>query len=256
MLLIDAELREESMAYPHLPEVDLHTHTIASGHAFSTITEMASVAAARGLRGLGTTDHGPALPGGPHPYHFHALRFIPPHLRGVRIFRGVEANIIGPGELDLPEHTLSRLDLIMAGFHEDCGFRGHDSAENTEALIQLMTKHHLHVLTHLGNPVFPIDGLVVAQRAAELGVAIEINNASFSISRKGSADNCRQMACYCAQFGTPVAINSDAHIADTVGEFEQALQAAEESGVRWEQIVNRTLESTLAFLGLDTDSPS
>lgn len=239
------------MAYPHLPEVDLHTHTVASGHAFSTISEIASAAAAKGLRGIGCTDHGPALPGGPHPYHFHALRFIPPLLKGVRVLRGVEANIIGPGELDLPEHTLNRLDLVMAGFHEDCGFRGHDSAENTEALMHLMAKHRVHVLTHLGNPVFPVDAAAVARRAAELGVAIEINNASFSISRKGSADNCRQMAQYCARFGTPVAINSDAHIAETVGVIGDALQAAAESGVRWEQIVNRTLESTLIFLDLD-----
>lgn len=244
------------MAYPHLPEVDLHTHTIASGHAYSTITEIATAAAAKGLRGVGMSDHGPALPGGPHAYHFHALRFVPPFLRGVRILRGVEANIIGPGELDLPEHTLSRLDLVMAGFHEDCGFRGHDSTENTEALMHLMAKHRLHVLTHLGNPVFPIDAPAVARRAAELGVAIEINNASFSISRKGSADNCRLMAQHCARFGTPVAISSDAHIADTVGVIGDALQAAEESGVRWEQIVNRTLESTLIFLGLDPAPPA
>lgn len=242
------------MAYPHPPEVDLHIHTIASGHAFSTISEIAIVAAAKGLRGIGITDHGPALPGGPHPYHFHALRFIPPTLRGVRILRGIEANIIGPGELDLPEHSLNRLDLVMAGFHEDCGFRGHDLAENTEALLHLMAKHRVHVLTHLGNPAFPIDAAVVARRAAEVGVAIEINNASFSISRKGSAGNCRTLARYCAEFGTPVAISSDAHIAETVGVVEQALQAAEESGVRWEQIVNRTLTSTLAFLDLASES--
>src|SRR5665647_2129 len=151
------------MTYPHLHEVDLHTHTIASGHAFSTISEIASVAAAKGLRGIGTTDHGPALPGGPHAYHFHALRFIPPTLRGVRILRGIKANIIGPGELDLPEHSLKRLDLVMAGFHEDCGFRGRDLAENTEALLHLMERQRVHVLTHLGNPVFPIDAAVVAR---------------------------------------------------------------------------------------------
>jgi putative hydrolase len=199
------------------------------------------------------TDHGPALPGGPHPYHFHALRFVPPTLQGVRILRGIEANIIGPGELDLAVHSLDRLDLVMAGFHEDCGFRGRDLAENTAALIHLMERQRIHVLTHLGNPIFPIDAAIVVKRAAELGVAIEINNASFSISRKGSAENCRLMARLCAQFGTLVAISSDAHIAETVGVMEQALQAARESGIRWEQIVNRTLERTLAFLDLASD---
>ena len=105
------------MAYPHLPEVDLHTHTIASGHAFSTISEIASAAAAKGLRGIGTTDHGPALPGGPHPYHFHALRFIPPYLRGVRILRGIEANIGIDGALDLTSEEASAFEVVLAAPH-------------------------------------------------------------------------------------------------------------------------------------------
>ena len=46
------------------PEADLHTHTIASGHAYSTINEIAAEAARRQLRLIGMTDHGPALPGG------------------------------------------------------------------------------------------------------------------------------------------------------------------------------------------------
>ena len=52
------------------------------------------------------------------------------------------------------------------------------------------------------------------------------------------------------RFGTPVAVGSDAHIAQGVGEFAAALQTLEAAGVDWEQVVNRTLESTLAFLGV------
>lgn len=239
------------MSYPHLPQVDLHVHTIASGHAYSTLAENAAAAAARGLRGIGMTDHGPALPGGPHPYHFAALRFVPASLHGVRILRGIEANIVGPGEIDLPEHLLHQLELVMAGFHEDCGFHGRDAEENTAALVLLMERRKIQVLTHSGNPVFPINAEVVVKKAAETGVAIEINNASFSLSRSGSVENCRMIAQWCARYGAPVAIGSDAHIAQGIGEFEQALEAAQAGGVRWEQIVNRTLESTLAFLGLD-----
>lgn len=238
------------ITYPHPPETDLHIHTVASGHAYSTIDEIAREAAARGLRGIGMTDHGPALPGGPHPYHFAALRFIPTYLHGVRVLRGIEANIIAPGELDLPQNKLDLLDLVLAGFHEECGFRAGSVTENTDAVVRVMERRLLHVLTHPGNPVFPIDYDVAARTAAETGVAIEINNASFSLSRHGSADNCRQMARCCARHGTWVAIGSDAHIAQGVGVFDEALAAAQTGGVRWEQIVNRTLESTLAFLGI------
>lgn len=233
------------------PEVDLHVHTIASGHAYSTILEIAAAAAVKGLRGVGMTDHGPALPGGPHPYHFAALRFVPTQLHGVRIFRGIEANIIGPGELDLPEHKLALLDVVMAGFHEDCGYRGDDRADHTAALQRLMERRLAHIITHPGNPHFPLDYEVVARKAAETGTALEINNASFSISRKGSGGNCLELARLCARFGTPVVLGSDAHIADGVGVFDDALATLAAAGIAPEQVINRTLESTLAFLKLD-----
>lgn len=49
---------------------DLHTHTVANGHAFSTVKEMAEAAAGRGLKMIGVTDHGINMPGGPHEYYF------------------------------------------------------------------------------------------------------------------------------------------------------------------------------------------
>jgi putative hydrolase len=85
---------------------DLHTHSIASGHALSTIQENAQAAAKKGLEILGVTDHGPQTPGGPHVYYFYSLFALPDFLEGVRILRGVEANIIdGQGNLDLLEVT-------------------------------------------------------------------------------------------------------------------------------------------------------
>lgn len=232
------------------PEVDLHTHTVASGHAYSTIMENARAAAEIGLRGLGMADHGPALPGAPHPYHFAALRFLPEFLYGVRILRGVEANILDDGRIDLDDERLATLELVLAGFHEECGYASAGTVGNTRTLLRLIRSRKVHVISHPGNPFFPIDYAAVAETAAEHGVAIEINNASFGLSRKGGADNCRFMAECCARFATPVAINSDAHIAVGVGDVSLALSAAAAAGIEPEQIVNRTLESTLDFLGL------
>lgn len=232
-------------------EADLHVHTVASGHAYSTIGEIAQEAARKGVRLVGITDHGPALPGGPHLYHFLALRFVPPVLHGVRVLRGVEANIVGRGEIDLSDEVLATLDVVLAGFHEDCGFGGHGEAAYTEAVLRLMENPRVKIIAHPGNPNFPLDYAAVTRRAAETGTALEINNASFNLSRGGSAANCREIARLCALHGTPVAVGSDAHIALGVGEFAAALQALREAGVAPGQIVNRSLESTLAFLGLE-----
>ena len=46
--------------------IDTHTHTVASGHAYSTLIENAKAASAKGLKALAVTDHGVAMPGGPH----------------------------------------------------------------------------------------------------------------------------------------------------------------------------------------------
>lgn len=232
-------------------EADLHVHTVASGHAYSTVGEIALEAARKGLRAVALTDHGPRLPGGPHPYHFLAMRFIPPVLHGVRMLRGVEANILGPGQLDLDADIVARLDLVMAGFHEGTGYDRRGEGDNTRAVLSLMKNPRVKIISHPGNPVFPLDYAAVAERGAETGTALEINNASFSLSRKGSESNCREIARLCARYGTPVAVGSDAHIAQGVGEHADALGVLREAGVRPEQVVNRTLESTLAFLGLD-----
>lgn len=51
-------------------ELDVHTHTIASGHAFSTLQEMAQAAAGKGLKVLGITEHSPGIPGTCHSIYF------------------------------------------------------------------------------------------------------------------------------------------------------------------------------------------
>ncbi|MFA5928650.1 MAG: PHP domain-containing protein, partial [Candidatus Margulisiibacteriota bacterium] len=97
---------------------DLHTHSISSGHAYSTIAEMARAAADKGLLGMGITDHGPAMPSGCHHYHFSNLSCLPRTLYGVKLYRGAEANIINQaGELDIKEKVQPCLDYIIASMH-------------------------------------------------------------------------------------------------------------------------------------------
>ena len=58
--------------------VDTHTHTLASGHAYNTIREMAKMAADKGLEGLALTEHAPQMPGSCHLFYFQNQgRFLP-----------------------------------------------------------------------------------------------------------------------------------------------------------------------------------
>ena len=231
---------------------DLHTHTLASGHAYSTINELAQAAGALGLQGLALTDHGPALPGGPHRYHFCAMRFIPPSIAGVRIFRGVEANILDlQGGLDLDQGVLGDLDFVLAGLHEGCGFCGRGIDQNTQAVLAAMENPRVNCISHPGNPFFPLHYEEVVQGAVRTGTALEINNSSLGVSRKGSSDNCREIARLCAAAGAPLLVGSDAHIAQGVGVFDAALRLIEEAGIAEEQVMNASWERLLAFLKLE-----
>jgi histidinol phosphatase-like PHP family hydrolase len=78
------------MRYP----VDDHIHTMASGHAFSTLQENARHAASLGLKLIACTDHAMAMPGGPGWIYFSALRMVAAGRRGIEVLRGVEANIL------------------------------------------------------------------------------------------------------------------------------------------------------------------
>lgn len=230
-------------------EADLHTHTLASGHAYSTIKEMAEGAAARGIKLLGMTDHGLNMPGGPHEYHFNNLAAIPASLYGVEILRGVEANIIDTeGHLDMPEYLLNRLDLVLAGFHVGTGYDGTSVEENTRAMIAALHNPYVHVIVHPGNPHFPVDIEKVVLAAKAIGKALEINNSSFTVSRAGSASRCELFARYIRRHRVRVIVSSDAHIYTDVASFDRALEVAHAAGIQDEDILNYSAQQVRAYL--------
>lgn len=231
---------------------DMHTHTIASGHGYSTVNELARAARERGLQALALTDHGPAMPGGPHLYHFGAMRFIPDRIDGIRIFRGVEANIVDEdGSIDMPESYLPKLDFVMAGLHEACGFDNRGIANNTKAVVNAMRHPRIKAISHSGNPNFPVNLEEVVSCAVETGAALEINNSSLVVSRKGSRPNCERLAELAARTGAFIIIGSDAHISQGVGDFDEAVALLKKMAIPEEQVVNSSFERLLAFLDLE-----
>jgi len=230
--------------------VDLHTHTIASGHAYSTITENAQAASRRGIKLLGMTDHGPSMPGAPHLFHFDNLSIIPDELHGVKLLPGVEANITNhQGDLDMPLKYLSYLKLILVGLHPIC-YPGGTCEQNTQAYIRAMENPYTDMMVHPGRPDFDMDLERIAHASALLNIPVEVNNSSLStIKDKGGArDNCRSIARYMVKYKSPVILGSDAHFWDRVGEFTDALDLVHEAGISERQILNTSPARVLNYL--------
>lgn len=101
--------------------LDVHTHTIMSGHAFSTLQEMVEMASQKGLQILGVTEHAPGIPGTCNPIYFKNMHVIPRKIKGVNLLLGSELNILNTkGELDLNEDLYRILDIRIAGIHQLC----------------------------------------------------------------------------------------------------------------------------------------
>lgn len=239
---------------------DLHTHTIASGHAYSTVTELAIAASAANLELIAITDHGPAVPQGAHPWYFWNAKVIPSVLNGVRILNGCEANpsLDTDNGIDLPDELLRLLDFVAVGFHPLTGFDDRDRAKNTEAMLRVIANPNVDQITHPGNEhEFPLvlDDVVAA--AVRYGVILELNDHSFAptSARSNGSSREREFAEAANASGAPIAIGSDAHYALHVGRFDAAIKVAEEIGIDERRLVNRDSASVMRFLTAKRDRP-
>jgi len=227
--------------------IDTHTHSIASGHAYSTIDDLARGARKRGLAAFALTEHGPTMPASPHAYFFGNLRVIPQKIHGVRFIKGIEANILDTeGTIDLDSKLLLRLDFVMAGLHEIC-FPPRDRDENTLALVSALRSPLIDTISHSGNPTYPVDARAVVRAAAENGKAIEINNSSFKI-RQGSHKNCLLIAELCVEMGVKILCGSDAHYWRDVGNFEAVKALLKEAKVPKELVLSASVKDFDAFI--------
>lgn len=228
--------------------VDLHMHTVASTHAYSTLHDYIAEAKRKGIKLFAITDHGPDMADAPHHWHFINMRIWPRLVEGVGILRGIEANIKNrAGEIDCTGPMLDSLDLIVAGFHEPV-FPPQDKASHTEAMIATIASGNVHIISHPGNPKFEIDIPAVAAAAAKYDVALEINNSSFIHSRKGSEANCRAIAAAVRDAGGWVALGSDSHTAFTLGDFAECRKVLDEVGFPEDRILNVSPRRMLSFL--------
>lgn len=193
---IPPELREnsgelEAAAHGKLPQLietgdlrgDLHMHTTESDGK-ATLREMAEAAAALGYEYIAITDHSKSLAMTNGLDEERVVRFAR-EVRELnrdglplRVFSGLECDIMRDGAMDLSENALAELDLVIGSVHS---YFNLDGTEMTDRLMKAFESPSIKVLGHgtgrmlLQRESYPFNFDLVAERAAQRGIALEIN---------------------------------------------------------------------------------
>lgn len=230
--------------------LDIHSHTIASGHAYSTLTEMVQAAANQNLTLFGISDHGPAVPGSCHEMYFVNFKVIPREMFGIKLIMGCELNILNyEGGIDLRERFLKRIDYGIASIHDNC-YRIGTKEENTAATVNAMKNPYVQIIGHPDNARIPLDYQVLVPQAKEHHVLLEVNNSSLKPNspRPGARENYESMLELCRRHNVPVILGSDAHIACDAGGHPYAQALLEELDFPEELVVNSSLKRLGEYL--------
>lgn len=253
---------------------DIHTHTLFSRHAYSTIAENVAAARAAGLELLGSADHLSCMlfP----EQHVRNFQFFinqvawPRTWDGVTVLRAAEVDIVSlEGGLfgqDIPcpsnitgrpyrqdkslyERVTANLDYLIASVHNASFTDGASGAQTTGMYIRALEQPKVLVLGHTGRSGVPFDVDEVLTVAKDRHKLIEINEHSLEGDRAGDTrDACRRIAERCAELGVGITVSSDAHVACDIGRYPDVSAMLEEIHFPYELIMNRDRASMLAAL--------
>ena len=229
--------------------VDTHTHSIVSGHAYSTMKEMIIMAQQKGLEALAITEHGPALLGGCGLYHFQNYRVVPRDYDGLKLLLGAEVNILDrSGRLDLSQEILEMQDIVIASVHTPCFEDEIDKSVITEAYVNAMKNPCVQIIGHPDDAQLPIDYDILVQAAKEQKVLLEINNTSLSSTsfRQGARENYEELLRKCKEQEVMMVMGSDAHVDVDVGNNKRTSILVEECDFPEELIANTSYEKLQA----------
>jgi DNA polymerase (family 10) len=232
-------------AVPDLVELSdlrgvLHNHTTDSDGQAS-LEEMAEAAANRGWSFFGVADHSPAA--------FYANGVDARRLRnqwaradawnaanpGIRIVKGLEADILTDGRLDIPDGCEAGLDYVVASVHSS--FRLTEEAQ-TERILAAVRHPACRVLGHptgrllLARPEYAVDLERVLDGCAENGVAVEINASPYRL------DLDWRWARRALDRGIRLVINPDAHSVEGLDNVRWGIDVARKAGATAAEIVN------------------
>ena len=232
-------------------EIDTHTHTLASGHAYNTMNEMVKAAADKGLKGLAITEHAPEMPGTCHRYYFENLKIVPRKRYGIELLLGTELNIMNTkGEVDLPEELLKTLDIAIASIHLPC-FKDERTVENvTAAYEKVMENPYVDIIGHPDDGRVPVDMKRLVSKAKETETLLEVNNSSLRPEgfRQNTKGNCLQMLKECKKQNVMIVLGSDSHVDADIAEYPYAEEVLKEVDFPEGLIANLSLEKLKACL--------
>ena len=252
-------------------KTDTHTHTLASGHAYSTIEENLRAGKEQGLELVGITDHFSSffVPSTDFACFgfFINKKALPEVWHGVRLLFGAEVDIIDlkgnlfghdlyipyPNKngvkLTYEEGILNRLDYLIASVHYKDFAANSTVVENTELYIKALEHENLKILGHIGRSGLEFDIDEVVKAAKSLNKMIEINEASFGHGET-VRERCLKVALACAKYGTKIAVNSDAHSSFEIGKYPNTEHFLDEIDFPVELIGNRDAETFLSMIGI------
>ncbi|MGO9260860.1 MAG: DNA polymerase/3'-5' exonuclease PolX [Bryobacteraceae bacterium] len=224
---IAPELREncgeiEAALEGRLPELvelkdvrgDLHMHTTETdGRA--TLEEMAQAARERGYEYIAITDHSKALAMTNGLDEARVVAFAK-QVRELnrdgraplRLFSGLECDILKDGAMDLAHDALAQLDLVIGSVHSHLNM---ESAEMTDRLLRALECPQLRILGHptgrilLHRDAFPFDFDRVVAEAVRRGVWLEINASPERLDLNGALVRAAKAK------GARFTISTDAH---------------------------------------------
>lgn len=218
---------------------DLHAHSEWSDGKVP-IAAMAMAAKQRGYQYLGITDHSPRITV-VHGLDGERLRLQRLELReveqrvGIRLFAGIEVDILEDGSLDLPDDVLAQLDLVIASPHVKLRM---EPAEMTRRMLRAVENPHVDVVGHPtgrrpgSRPGATYDFEKVFKRAAETGVALELD------CDPGRMDLSPDLARDAAALGCDFTLDSDAHAPNELSYVELGAWMAERAGLKESRLLN------------------
>src|SRR6202035_5440609 len=192
---------------------DVHMHTVETDGR-NTIEEMAEAAKERGYKYMAITDHSKnlafanGLDDKRAVEHIKRIRAMNEHIEGIKIFAGIEVDILADGTLDLSDAVLEQMDIVIASVHSHFN---QTSAEMTDRLIKAVENPNTSLLGHptgrllLRREAYPFDMDAVLKSAARHKVAMELN------AYPDRLDLCDRHLRMAKQHGVKIVINTDSH---------------------------------------------
>lgn len=232
--------------------LDIHTHSLASGHGSrDTVTDMARAAKSASLDILGISEHGPATPGSASSSYFRNLCLADRGLFGVTLLYGAELNILNEnGDVDLDDDLLNTLDYALVSMHPDT-FRSGSTASNTQAFINAMRHPGVRFLGHPDDGRFPVDYECLLSAAKEHHVFPELNNSSLmpQAFRKDGLRNSAVILAICKKLQLPILLSSDSHGVSRLGDMGCIFPLLEQCDFPQDLVINSNPAMLYRILG-------